>query len=87
MLYNMELDNQEKTEICLEAMQQLKDYAWPGNVRELHNVIQRAKILCSDNKIRTSDLIFDNIESEQATNTADALAAKFRNTVSDEAVL
>ena len=87
MLYNMDLDNQEKTEICLEAMQQLKDYAWPGNVRELHNVIQRAKILCSDNKIRTSDLIFDNIESEQATNTADALAAKFRNTVSDEAVL
>ena len=87
MLYNMDLDNQEKTEICSEAMQQLKDYAWPGNVRELHNVIQRAKILCSDNKIRTSDLIFDNIESEQATNTADALAAKFRNTVSDEAVL
>ena len=87
MLYNMDLDNQEKTEICLEAMQQLKDYAWPGNVRELHNVIQRAKILCSDNKIRTSDLIFDNIENEQATNTADALAAKFRNTVSDEAVL
>jgi hypothetical protein len=32
-------------------------------------------------------LLFDNIESEQATNAADALAAKFRNTVSDEAVL
>ena len=87
MLYKMDLDYDEKTKICSEALVQLENYKWPGNVRELHNVIQRAKILCSNGEIQPSDLIFDSFANDQTTNTAEALAAKFRNNVSDEVLL
>ena len=87
MLYKMDLDYNEKTNICSEALVQLENYNWPGNVRELHNVIQRAKILCSKGEIQSADLIFDSFENDQTTNTAEALAAKFRNNVSDEVLL
>ena len=65
----------------------LEDYHWPGNVRELHNVVQRAKILCTNGEILPSDLIFDSIETGQSTNTAEVLAAKFQNTAKDEVAL
>ena len=87
MLFNMDLDTETKTKISLEALNDLEDYHWPGNVRELHNVIQRAKILCSNSLILPSDLIFDSKETGQATNTAEVLAAKFQNTATDEVAL
>ncbi|MBP2684858.1 MAG: Two-component response regulator AlgB [Deltaproteobacteria bacterium] len=34
-----------------EAMQTMKRHAWPGNLRELRNVIERASILCSSDRI------------------------------------
>lgn len=87
MLFNMEIDNEIKTKISLDALNDLEEYHWPGNVRELHNVIQRAKILCLNGEILPSDLIFDSIETGQATNTAEVLAAKFQNTATDEVAL
>ena len=87
MLFNMDIDNETKTKISLDALNDLEGYHWPGNVRELHNVIQRAKILCVNGAILPSDLIFDSIETGQPTNTADVLAAKFQNTASDEVAL
>lgn len=33
-----------------EAIQAITTYTWPGNVRELENAIQRAVILCEDDK-------------------------------------
>ena len=50
-------------------------------------MIQRAKILCLNGEILPSDLIFDSIETGQATNTAEVLAAKFQNTATDEVAL
>ncbi len=32
------------------------NYSWPGNVRELENVIERAMVLCPEEKIKVSDL-------------------------------
>jgi two-component system, NtrC family, response regulator AtoC len=34
-----------------EALACLQEQRWPGNVRELRNVIERAVLLCSDNRI------------------------------------
>jgi NtrC-family two-component system response regulator AlgB len=34
----------------------MKRYNWPGNIRELRNVIERAVILSSGDKIEASDL-------------------------------
>ncbi len=39
-----------------DALTALEQYQWPGNVRELENVIERAVVLCEDNRILTSDL-------------------------------
>ena len=87
MLFNMDIENETKTKISLKALIDLEDYHWPGNVRELHNVVQRAKILCTNGEILPSDLIFDSIETGQSTNTAEVLAAKFQNTAKDEVAL
>ena len=45
------------------AMAMLQSYSWPGNVRELENVIQRAIIVASDERIRVEDLP-QNIQAE-----------------------
>ncbi|MBU3947988.1 MAG: sigma-54 dependent transcriptional regulator [Proteobacteria bacterium] len=44
------------TGLDAEVERLLYDYTWPGNVRELENFIERAIILCADNKVRVSDL-------------------------------
>ena len=47
-------------QVSAAAQAQLLAYAWPGNVRELENVVQRAMVLCSDQKIDTQHLMFDD---------------------------
>ncbi len=37
--------------VAPEAMRKLSEYAWPGNVRELRNVIHRACVLCTGERI------------------------------------
>jgi DNA-binding NtrC family response regulator len=39
-----------------EAAQVLQAYAWPGNIRELQNVIERAAILCREDRIAPTHL-------------------------------
>lgn len=48
------------------ATEQLSQHHWPGNVRELKNVIERAIMLETTDKIGCSSIIFncDNIEDE-----------------------
>jgi DNA-binding NtrC family response regulator len=43
-------------QVTRAAMEALTACDWPGNVRELENIIERACVLCEDNKIRTRDL-------------------------------
>ncbi len=38
------------------AQAKLEDYTWPGNVRELENVIERAAVLCSGERLEVTDL-------------------------------
>ena len=87
MMYKLDSGNEVKIKFSESAFERLKKYHWPGNVRELHNVIQRATILCSNGEILASDLIFDSSEDDPGVNTADALAAKFQNSIPDEVVL
>ena len=39
-----------------EAMRVLAAYAWPGNARELENTLERAAVLCTDDRIDVSSL-------------------------------
>ncbi|MHC4660981.1 MAG: sigma-54-dependent transcriptional regulator [Planctomycetota bacterium] len=38
------------------ALERLKKYSWPGNVRELENIIERAVVLASSDKITAEDV-------------------------------
>jgi two-component system, NtrC family, response regulator AtoC len=52
-----------------EAAQLLQEYAWPGNIRELQNVIERAAILCRDDRIAPTHLNLTPPLSTQAVAT------------------
>ena len=54
------------TKLTVEA---LKKYHWPGNVRELSNIIERAILLETTDKIGLTSIIFDPPEYDQAPNT------------------
>jgi two-component system response regulator FlrC len=84
MLLKLEGDAPQHTDITSSALDELSNYSWPGNVRELYNVVQRAKLICSDNVISASDLVFDSPEFGLALNTADVLAAKFNVGIEEE---
>jgi two-component system NtrC family response regulator len=56
----------------------LHNYNWPGNVRELENVIERAMILCSGDRIRTSDLPKDFKESADGNYQLEGIAPDAR---------
>jgi DNA-binding NtrC family response regulator len=47
-----------------ETMKMLLTYAWPGNVRELSNVIERACILCEDDRIEVTHLPTELVASQ-----------------------
>ncbi|PCI59432.1 MAG: sigma-54-dependent Fis family transcriptional regulator [Gammaproteobacteria bacterium] len=50
-------------ELTVAARSKLLAYDWPGNVRELDNVVQRALILHSEQKIDAQDLLIEQFET------------------------
>src|SRR4051812_12179607 len=55
-------NNKPNLELSAEALDLLAEYDWPGNVRELENVIERATVLTSGQRI-DADLIPDNVKN------------------------
>lgn len=49
------------------ALEVLREYIWPGNVRELRNVIERAILLETSDKIGLSNIILNTEEPNQFT--------------------
>jgi two-component system response regulator FlrC len=84
MLCKELVENGEIYLITEDALSSLMQHSWPGNVRELDNIIQRAKILCSQSLITVADLIFDNDGDQAQPNTAEILAAKFKANAASE---
>lgn len=58
-----------KVELSSEAKKIIENYTYPGNVRQLESAIERAILLCEDNKITSDDL---PPEMLQATKPASA---------------
>ncbi len=52
----------EKIDISPEALRLLVSLPWEGNIRELENTIERAAILCTDNRIEAEDVQPDSSE-------------------------
>ncbi len=57
-------------ELSQGAMTRLSQHSWPGNVRELDNVIQRAMILHSGDRIEMHDLRFESAATSAVAETA-----------------
>jgi len=49
------------------AMEALRRYSWPGNVRELRNVVERAILLETTDKIGLNSIVIDPIESSETS--------------------
>jgi two-component system, NtrC family, response regulator PilR len=58
------VENSKRLELTPEALDLLIEYDWPGNVRELENVIERAVVLSSGQRIDV-DLVPDNVRSSR----------------------
>ncbi len=63
------MDGKILPEFYSEAAEKMMAYPWPGNVRELDNVVQRALILQSGDKITVDDLVFEDADSMLAAMT------------------
>jgi DNA-binding NtrC family response regulator len=68
-------NNRKTIGITDEAMEVLNNYGWPGNIRELRNIIERAVVLCSTEKIDLSELP-EKIKSGDAFRSMQTLKEK-----------
>lgn len=72
--YSAEL-NKPPLILAPEAIQAITTYSWPGNIRELENAIQRAVILCEDEREINLELlsIDHSLVKVENTNTSTSL--------------
>jgi DNA-binding NtrC family response regulator len=71
-------------ELGKDAIEKLMSYSYPGNVRELQYAVERAVIMCDDDKLKAKDIIFSPIESvpaEERNGNDTNLSAVEKNTI------
>jgi len=71
-------------EISPEALRFLSTLPWDGNVRELENIIERAAILCTNNRIEPEDVQPDTVAT---VDSGPQLAADFDRLIPSGTVL
>ncbi len=66
----------QEPELSPEVLALLEQYPWPGNIRELRNVVERAVLLCTGDRLELSHLPAEKMSSHfAARRTAHAPAA------------
>lgn len=64
--------NKNNLKLSPEAIQAITTYTWPGNVRELENAMQRAVILCEDEREISHELLDIDLDLVQVDGQEDA---------------
>jgi len=59
--------------LTAKALDVLKNHSWPGNVRELENVLQRAMVICNEDRITENDIMIDNSTISTEKSLADRI--------------
>ena len=59
--------------LTAKALDVLKNHSWPGNVRELENVLQRAMVICNEDRITENDIMIDNSAISTEKSLADRI--------------
>ena len=75
-----------KPEIAADALSMLVAYSWPGNVRELENVVERAVLVSSDDRVLAEDLMgigVGEVGSAPAPGAAAGGAKNFEDVLKD----
>jgi len=85
------LEGKKLPEFDNEAVEKMSAYSWPGNVRELDNVVQRALILRTGDKITVDDLVFEDagsmmnmIDKSSSVETVEGVRDSYRIDIKDE---
>jgi DNA-binding NtrC family response regulator len=75
-------DDMDKPLLSLspESIQAVTTYTWPGNVRELENAMQRAVILCEDEKEISHDLLAIDLDLVQISDEKDEIIQQVQMT-------
>ena len=78
----------QRDEIIFDSkvIEQIEKHAWNGNIREMENRIERAVILCENNKITVSDLDLEEITKYEET-LEDAQLSSIEKTTVEKALL
>jgi len=64
------------TELHPSAVTDLVVYTWPGNIRELRNVIERAVMLCTGDRLTAKELALLLPSDAEGSAAADSLAGE-----------
>lgn len=78
----------QREQIVFDAkvLEQIEKHAWNGNIREMENRIERAVILCENNRITVSDLDLEQITSYDE-NPEDIQLSSVEKTTIEKALL
>jgi len=59
-----------------EAMKSLNSYNWPGNIRELKNTIERLCVLCENEEVTLSDILYYGQDTKAKAPVIDPFSGK-----------
>jgi DNA-binding NtrC family response regulator len=61
-----------------EAVKSLTAYSWPGNIRELKNTIERLCVLCDNENVNLSDILYYGQDTNAKAPVIDPFSGKMR---------
>lgn len=63
-------NHKERKQLSAEAKKKLMEYDWPGNIRELANILERAVVLNTSNKLQPEEIYLTNLPAQASQETS-----------------